>query len=293
MEDLEQNWRKLYELFAPSAFRAKPSTPILVPTPAPDFDYLNAVPPQEIIHFHKQAAKRYHGVHGYFTRQVWSVVQKYIETFTRPGDLVLDPFGGSGVTLIEALILGRKAVHVDINPLANFIVDTEVRAVDLGELTRSFNLIVDKFEELRPRSPRKVAEYLKKFPYPKNVKLPENSDVPILDQLFTKEQLAELALLKSLIMKVRDNSVRAHLLLMFSGLLNKINLTYHASEGRSEGRGDSGIFRYYRYRIAHESPRLDPIVFFKSRFKKIAAAKAELKPFLSKLSPGNYILDAN
>ena len=65
---------------------------------------------------------------------------------------------------------------------------------------------------------------------------------------------------------------------MFSGLLNKINLTYHASAGRSEGRGDSGMFRYYRYRIAHESPDLEITSVFQSRFKKVLAAKRELMP---------------
>jgi TolB-like protein len=48
-------------------------------------------------------------------------------------------------------------------------------------------------------------------------------------------------------------------MLMFSGLLNKVNLTYHSSEGRSEGRGDSSVFRYYRYRMAPK-PALDDII---------------------------------
>jgi hypothetical protein len=66
------------------------------------FDYLAIVPPVEITTFQKQTAKRHFGVHGYFTKQVWSVVQHYVETFTQPGDTILDPFGGSGVTLVEA-----------------------------------------------------------------------------------------------------------------------------------------------------------------------------------------------
>ena len=69
------------------------------------FQYLNVIPPTEITNYHKQTAKRHFGVHGYFTKQVWSVVQHYIKTFSRPGDTVLDPFGGSGVTLVESLRL--------------------------------------------------------------------------------------------------------------------------------------------------------------------------------------------
>lgn len=87
---------------------------------------------------------------------------------------------------------------------------------------------------------------------------------------------------------VQDKAARQHLLLMFSGLLNKVNLTYHASKGRSDGRGDSGVFRYYRYRIAHTSPSLDPIQVLRSRFKKVLAAKEELRPFLSKANPDDH-----
>jgi hypothetical protein len=141
---------------------------------------------------------------------------------------------------------------------------------------------------LRPTTPAAVAAALKKYRFPRGVVLPKNSDVRTVEELFTEEQLAELSLLKSLILKVPDAASRSHLLLMFSGLLNKINLTYHASQGRSDGRGDSGIFRYSRYRMAHHSPRLDPIVYFRSRFKRIIAAKEELRPFLSRITADDY-----
>src|SRR5205814_6694716 len=69
----------------------------------------------------RQAAKRHYGVHPYFTRRPFNVVRDYIERFTQEGDRVLDPFGGSGVTAIEALLTNRAGIHNDINPLANFI----------------------------------------------------------------------------------------------------------------------------------------------------------------------------
>jgi len=42
--------------------------------------------------------------------------RRLIEIYTRPGELVLDPFMGSGSTLVAAKELGRKAVGIDINP---------------------------------------------------------------------------------------------------------------------------------------------------------------------------------
>src|SRR5208337_806261 len=69
----------------------------------------------------RQGAKRHYGVHPYFTRRPANVVRAYIKHFTQPGDFVLDPFGGSGVTAIEAMLLNRHGIQNDINPLANFI----------------------------------------------------------------------------------------------------------------------------------------------------------------------------
>jgi DNA modification methylase len=57
----------------------------------------------------RQSLARYYGVHPYFTRRSANVIQTYLGRFTEPGDVVLDPFGGSGVTAIEALLMGRKA----------------------------------------------------------------------------------------------------------------------------------------------------------------------------------------
>ena len=247
-----------------------------------NFDYYNIVPPSEIYAFQKQAAKRHFGVHGYFTKQVWSVVQTYINQFTQPSDIILDPFGGSGVTAIEALMLGRNAIHVDLNPLSKFIVDTLLEPVDSSALESRFNDVIKIFTQLRPKSTLDIEKALTTYRYPDNVQLPRNSDVKTVSELFSKKQLAELALLKHLIMQTGDESVRQHLLLMFSGLLNKINLTYHASAGRSEGRGDSGMFRYYRYRIAHESPDLEITKVFQSRLKKVLAAKRELLTITSR-----------
>jgi len=44
-----------------------------------------------------------------------SEAKYYIEKFTRPNDLVLDPFCGSGTTLVEAFKLRRRAIGIEIN----------------------------------------------------------------------------------------------------------------------------------------------------------------------------------
>ena len=77
---------------------------------------------------------------------------------------------------------------------------------------------------------------------------------------------------------------------MFSGLLNKINLTYHASEGRSEGRGNSSVFAYYRYRIAKEPASIDIPPYLNSRFKKVSDAKKEMEYFINEKTVSNSLI---
>jgi DNA methylase len=57
-----------------------------------------------------------------------------IETFTKPGQLVFDPHVGGGTTLVEARALGRKAVGVDISPLAEFVARVKSTVLSEAEL---------------------------------------------------------------------------------------------------------------------------------------------------------------
>src|SRR5712692_3028203 len=87
----------------------------------------------------KQGARRHYGSHPYFTKRAWNVVQGYIQHFSSPGDTVLDPFGGSGVTAVESLVLRRKAVYVDISAWATFLArQTAIAPANLDALRQAF-----------------------------------------------------------------------------------------------------------------------------------------------------------
>ncbi|WP_119301300.1 DNA methyltransferase [Dongia deserti] len=67
----------------------------------------------------------------------------FIEAFTQPGGCVYDPFAGRGTTLIEAALLGRRAIGNDVNPLSRLLIEPRldppaVQAVAkrLGDLER-------------------------------------------------------------------------------------------------------------------------------------------------------------
>ena len=75
-----------------------------------------------------------HNFYKYPARFSPKFVRAVIETFSEPGDLVLDPFMGGGTTLVEALALGRHAVGVDISSLAVFVAQVKTTLPDDQEL---------------------------------------------------------------------------------------------------------------------------------------------------------------
>ena len=58
----------------------------------------------------------------------------FIERLTRPGALVYDPFMGRGTTVLEAALLGRRAIGNDINPLSRVLVEPRLRPPSLDAI---------------------------------------------------------------------------------------------------------------------------------------------------------------
>ena len=54
-----------------------------------------------------------HGKHP--TQKPLRIMRHFIELLTSPGDTVLDPFAGSGSTLLAAATLGRRAIGVELD----------------------------------------------------------------------------------------------------------------------------------------------------------------------------------
>ena len=64
---------------------------------------------------------------GYPTQKPEALLTRLISACTRPGDLVLDPYAGSGTTLAAAAQLGRKAIGIDESPVAIAVSDARLK----------------------------------------------------------------------------------------------------------------------------------------------------------------------
>src|SRR5450432_1805733 len=62
-----------------------------------------------------------HNLYQYPARFSPFFAKSIIRDFTSKGDLIIDPFMGSGTTLVESMVAGRHSLGIDLNPLANLI----------------------------------------------------------------------------------------------------------------------------------------------------------------------------
>lgn len=98
---------------------------------------------QQVIEFEKDYSDIYK-IHKYWARKPWYVVEKYISKYSHPGDIVLDPFCGSGSTGVESIVLGRNFQGYDLNPIAVWISEQTLQnRIDISRLKSDFLQISD------------------------------------------------------------------------------------------------------------------------------------------------------
>ncbi len=79
-----------------------------------------------------------YNMHTYWSKKPHDAIREYIRHYTKSGDLVADPFCGSGSTGLAALMEGRKAILIDRSPAATFIAKNYCTPVDVNELQKAF-----------------------------------------------------------------------------------------------------------------------------------------------------------
>ncbi len=89
-----------------------------------------------------------HGLHEYKGKFNPQVVRSLFNIYNISRDSrILDPFCGSGTTLVEAAHIGAQGIGTDINPLAVFIANTKVRSLGLewSQIKEEFDSLINLF----------------------------------------------------------------------------------------------------------------------------------------------------
>lgn len=109
---------------------------------------ISKIPKIDIDHLNRQIPPLPHTSmyvwHKYWSRKTWNVVGEFIKTYSKEGDIVLDPFAGSGITAMEALKNKRRVIVCDLNPIATEIIRLTIKPVSEISLHEAFKRVEEK-----------------------------------------------------------------------------------------------------------------------------------------------------
>ncbi|MCK4817207.1 DNA methylase [bacterium] len=80
--------------------------------------------------------------HTYHTKVPHTAIQKFIEHYTEPDDIVFDGFCGTGMTGVAATLSGRFSIISDLSPIATFISYNLTHPADPNKFRKEFDKIL-------------------------------------------------------------------------------------------------------------------------------------------------------
>jgi adenine-specific DNA methylase len=87
-------------------------------------------------------------LHKYWARKPWFVVQDYISKYSKEQDVVLDPFCGSGLMGLEAVLQNRNFIGYDLNPIAAFLAENTLSInFNVGDFDREFRSLETELKQ--------------------------------------------------------------------------------------------------------------------------------------------------
>jgi len=98
----------------------------------------------------KDTTKHVHRLHPYKGKFIPQLVEYFIDnhidnfktqTFFKKGDIILDPFSGSGTTLVQANELGIHSIGIDVSRFNCMITDVKLFDYDLSSLIQEINTV--------------------------------------------------------------------------------------------------------------------------------------------------------
>lgn len=183
-----------------------------------------------------------HGIHPYPAKYIPQLPNLIIREHTNERNTVFDPFCGSGTTLLEATLLGRKSIGVDSNCVAALISGAKSTALTEGELDIAEEFLAS-LEEILPA---------------KAGTLPRHALEMNLQHWFQSNVTLELCALRSHIDTVESFNLKNFLLCIFSSII--VSVSNQESETRyaaiNKGLPDFETFKRFKRKLIKEITNL-------------------------------------
>jgi hypothetical protein len=100
----------------------------------------------------RERTKHVHRLHPYLGKFIPQLVETLLERYVRRSGHVLDPFAGSGTTLVQSLESGRNATGVDIAAFNCLLMRVKTTPYNLFVLERELRDVASRLDTLAPRA---------------------------------------------------------------------------------------------------------------------------------------------
>ena len=155
----------------------------------------------------KDTAYITHGYYTYPAKFIPQLASKIITEYSNEGDIIIDPFMGSGTTIVEALVHNRIGIGTDINEISTLVSQVKTMPIDYDTLLQEFKNLLSK---INFKSSVKIGEGLK---------LAER-----IDYWFKPHIKEELLIIFKHILKLENSSLRDFFLVAFAQILKSCSI---------------------------------------------------------------------